>query len=399
MSEPDAVPLPRDGAVFFDVRGEARSMRLSWYADSAVAVFSIWQGNRCTGTFRLPFADLVRMVETLQSGPPAHPASAASRQPGAAAIAGPADAYPVTASHEAPYSARGRGPAASARPGQGRHDGSRPSAETATRGGRGRASGAPAQYPPGYGDVTAYLPAERAEHAADPGGYAGHDHAEHGQFGQPYPDRRPANADYGDYPPAPGHRTAQHVGPGPPGPTAYQSAPGYPDAARHAGRAEYGAAEPQAQPPYRDSAGHPDPARYADAVGYAGPSGHAGAGGPANTAGYSDPGDYANSGAYTNSGGYADPHGYAAPADPGGHPDPGSYRDPARYTDPGGLRDRGYPAPPEPWLPAPTGQPQRGRHGADQQADIDAPGSHPAPPPGEQLDSDWQAATAAYRAL
>jgi hypothetical protein len=44
-------------------------MRLSWYADSAVAVFSIWQGNRCTGTFRLPFGDLDRMVQTLQWGP------------------------------------------------------------------------------------------------------------------------------------------------------------------------------------------------------------------------------------------------------------------------------------------------------------------------------------------
>jgi hypothetical protein len=76
MSEPDAVPLPREGEVFFDVRGEARSMRLSWYADSAVAVFSIWQGNRCTATFRLPFGDLARMVEALQSGPPAHAAHA-----------------------------------------------------------------------------------------------------------------------------------------------------------------------------------------------------------------------------------------------------------------------------------------------------------------------------------
>ncbi len=70
MSEPDAVPLPREGEVFFDVRGESRTMRLSWYADSSVAVFSIWQGNRCTSTFRLPFGDLARMVEALQAGPP-----------------------------------------------------------------------------------------------------------------------------------------------------------------------------------------------------------------------------------------------------------------------------------------------------------------------------------------
>src|SRR5262245_49707562 len=81
MSEPEAVPLPREGEVFFDVRGEARTMRLSWYANSAVAVFSIWQGNRCTGTFRLPFGDLERMIGTLQSGPP-HPGEGPARNVG-----------------------------------------------------------------------------------------------------------------------------------------------------------------------------------------------------------------------------------------------------------------------------------------------------------------------------
>jgi len=44
-------------------------MRLSWYADTGVAVFSIWQGGTCTGTFRLAIADLPRMVEALQRGP------------------------------------------------------------------------------------------------------------------------------------------------------------------------------------------------------------------------------------------------------------------------------------------------------------------------------------------
>jgi hypothetical protein len=44
-------------------------MRLSWYADTGVAVFSIWQGGTCTGTFRLPMADLPRMVEALRRGP------------------------------------------------------------------------------------------------------------------------------------------------------------------------------------------------------------------------------------------------------------------------------------------------------------------------------------------
>lgn len=73
MSASDAAPLPRLGEVFFDVRGHSRTMRLSWYADTGVAVFSIWQGGRCTGTFRLPIDDLPRMVEILRAGPPGRP--------------------------------------------------------------------------------------------------------------------------------------------------------------------------------------------------------------------------------------------------------------------------------------------------------------------------------------
>jgi hypothetical protein len=69
MSASDAAPLPRLGEVFFDVRGSSRSMRLSWYSDTGVAVLSIWQGGTCTGTFRLPIDDLPRMVEALQRGP------------------------------------------------------------------------------------------------------------------------------------------------------------------------------------------------------------------------------------------------------------------------------------------------------------------------------------------
>jgi hypothetical protein len=69
MSASDAAPLPRLGEVFFDVRGDSRSMRLSWYADTGIAVFSIWQGGMCTGTFRLPMDDLSRMIEVLRRGP------------------------------------------------------------------------------------------------------------------------------------------------------------------------------------------------------------------------------------------------------------------------------------------------------------------------------------------
>src|ERR1700760_1356657 len=69
MSASDAAPLPRLGEVFFDVRGNSRSMRLSWYADTGVAVFSIWQGGTCPGTARLPMDDRERMIEPLRRGP------------------------------------------------------------------------------------------------------------------------------------------------------------------------------------------------------------------------------------------------------------------------------------------------------------------------------------------
>lgn len=89
MSASDAAPLPRLGEVFFDVRGDSRSMRLSWYADTGVAVFSIWQGGTCTGTFRLPMDDLERVIEALRRGPQGK-GSRASRdaQPGREAVPG-----------------------------------------------------------------------------------------------------------------------------------------------------------------------------------------------------------------------------------------------------------------------------------------------------------------------
>src|SRR3984957_6675489 len=103
MSASDAAPLPRLGEVFFDVRGSSRSMRLSWYANTGIAVFSIWQGGTCTGTFRLPLDDLSRLVESLGRGLPDGPADvggptrpiALGGQPPRLAI-GPASFEPFT---------------------------------------------------------------------------------------------------------------------------------------------------------------------------------------------------------------------------------------------------------------------------------------------------------------
>src|ERR1700759_5824189 len=78
MSASDAAPLPRLGEVFFDVRGSSRSMRLSWSSNTGVAVFSIWQGGTCTGTFRLPMDDLTRLVDSLRRGGPGGEADTSS---------------------------------------------------------------------------------------------------------------------------------------------------------------------------------------------------------------------------------------------------------------------------------------------------------------------------------
>jgi hypothetical protein len=122
MSASDAAPLPRLGEVYFDVRGESRSMRLSWYADTGVAVFSIWQGGTCTGTFRLPIADLPRMIETLQRGPDRGAGSAGEQPAGGQAQHGGSAREPQPGMLESDI---GAGQAATAvhRPRSGRHHG------------------------------------------------------------------------------------------------------------------------------------------------------------------------------------------------------------------------------------------------------------------------------------
>lgn len=81
-------------------------MRLSWYADSQIAVFSIWQAGRCTGTFRLPFADLDRMIETLRRGPEPSPGSVEPGAPGG--LAGyPSQGYAASDYHAPGYEAPG----------------------------------------------------------------------------------------------------------------------------------------------------------------------------------------------------------------------------------------------------------------------------------------------------
>lgn len=108
MSASDAAPLPRLGEVFFDVRGNSRSMRLSWYADTGVAVFSIWQGGRCTGTFRLPIDDLPRMIEILERGPHGRQGGPQLRGPGPGHVSAAGDDHRTAAYQQADYDDHGQ---------------------------------------------------------------------------------------------------------------------------------------------------------------------------------------------------------------------------------------------------------------------------------------------------
>lgn len=50
---------------FTDERGGGRTLRASWHPRRGVVVLSVWQGRRCTATFRLPIEDAPRLVAVL----------------------------------------------------------------------------------------------------------------------------------------------------------------------------------------------------------------------------------------------------------------------------------------------------------------------------------------------
>lgn len=63
-------------AWFEDVRTPVRRMKVSWHADEDVVVLSLWQGERCTGTFRMAPSDapgLIHLLVDSLADRPRHP--------------------------------------------------------------------------------------------------------------------------------------------------------------------------------------------------------------------------------------------------------------------------------------------------------------------------------------
>jgi hypothetical protein len=262
-------------------------MRLSWYADTGVAVFSIWQGGTCTGTFRLPMDDLSRMIESLRRGPQGQRAAGLPAGPGEDA--------------QDPADGRRPGPATSA-PDQGQPT-------VAMR----RPGGAEPAVPP-HGESR-----PEAGYPAAQGGYGSGSYRRDSSGFPAYPANTGYSAEPG-YPSEPGYqdRPGYLADPG------YPPDPGYPDGPvtgdYRREPASNGAGYPDG-PDYPD--GYPDPAGYP-----AGSSASDYRGGQSGShrrdrGGYpDDPPDYrpGQSGSHRRDPGYpAEPSGY--PSDPYSHPD------------------------------------------------------------------------------
>jgi hypothetical protein len=67
---------------FVDTRSPARRMAVTSHPELGVVVLSLWQGDSCTGTFRLPLAAAGELVAALVEGmveeTPADPPSSPS---------------------------------------------------------------------------------------------------------------------------------------------------------------------------------------------------------------------------------------------------------------------------------------------------------------------------------
>ena len=57
--------MPTFGDLFTDVRGDDRTMRVSYHQDQGVVVVSLWLGPICRGSFRMAAGDVRKLMSTL----------------------------------------------------------------------------------------------------------------------------------------------------------------------------------------------------------------------------------------------------------------------------------------------------------------------------------------------
>jgi hypothetical protein len=68
---PQRVPARTVGA-FLDTRGDNRALRVTWHHEPAphgpVVLLSMWRGDECAASFRLPMDQVPGLIEALRSG-------------------------------------------------------------------------------------------------------------------------------------------------------------------------------------------------------------------------------------------------------------------------------------------------------------------------------------------
>ncbi|WP_327091174.1 hypothetical protein OIE66_11230 [Nonomuraea sp. NBC_01738] len=84
--------------MFFDARGQERCLRVTWH--EGTLVLSLWRGEMCTASFRMPMDDVGRLLDTLDDGFAEAAGEQPEQDPGAEVIPGtgqyhrPPDAVP-----------------------------------------------------------------------------------------------------------------------------------------------------------------------------------------------------------------------------------------------------------------------------------------------------------------
>jgi hypothetical protein len=64
----EVTSLPASGDVYFDSRGEGRTLRVSWHHADGLVILSLWHHNVCVGSFRLAAGDVRALIDALVAG-------------------------------------------------------------------------------------------------------------------------------------------------------------------------------------------------------------------------------------------------------------------------------------------------------------------------------------------
>jgi hypothetical protein len=61
----EVLPFPNPGDTFVDARGNGRTLRISRHPEAGLLILSLWMGEVCRASFRLPADDAPRLLAQL----------------------------------------------------------------------------------------------------------------------------------------------------------------------------------------------------------------------------------------------------------------------------------------------------------------------------------------------